>query len=114
MPNGKIQDEHIKRLLEVGKWLKLYGETIYGTRGGVIAPHEAYVSTQKGKTLYLHILDVDQSDIEIPNFQYKIKQATFFKDKTPVRFTNKKDTLKLMIPENKKDDIDTVIEIILK
>ncbi|HEX9825248.1 MAG TPA: alpha-L-fucosidase [Flavobacteriaceae bacterium] len=114
MPNGKIQDEHIKRLLEVGKWLKLYGETIYGTRGGVIAPQEVYVSTQKGKTLYLHVLDANQGDIEIPNFQYKIKQATFFKDKTPVRFTNKKDTLKLMIPENKKDDIDTVIEIILK
>jgi len=114
MPNGKIQDEHVKRLLEVGNWLKLYGETIYGTRGGVIAPQKDYVSTQKGKTLYLHVLNVNQGKFEIPDFQYKIKQATFFKDKVSVNFTNKKGALKLMIPENEKDSIDTVIEIILK
>jgi len=114
MPNGKIQDEHVKRLLEVGNWLKLYGKTIYGTRGGVIVPQEAYVSTQKGKALYLHVLDPNKSEIEIPNFQYMIKRVTFFKDKAPVSFTNKKGMLKLMIPENEKNNFDTVIEIILK
>ena len=30
MPNGKIQKEHIDSLNEIGKWIKLNGNTIYG------------------------------------------------------------------------------------
>ena len=33
-PDGTIQPEFVKRLAEVGDWLKANGETIYGTRGG--------------------------------------------------------------------------------
>ena len=36
MPNGRIQKEHISILREVGDWLKVYGKTIYNTRGGPI------------------------------------------------------------------------------
>ena len=36
MPNGRIQKEHISVLKDVGDWLKIYGKTIYDTRGGPI------------------------------------------------------------------------------
>lgn len=114
MPNGKIQDEHVKRLLEVGDWLKQYGETIYGTRGGIIEPTEKYVSTQKDNTIYLHIIDSGLTDITIPNFKSKIKGIFLFKDETPIKFTLKKEILKFTIKEHQKDSIDTIVEIILK
>ena len=33
-PDGTIDQEASQRLLEVGTWLKTYGETVYGTRPG--------------------------------------------------------------------------------
>ena len=47
MPNGKIQPEHIAYLEEMGSWLQSNGETIYGTREGIIAPCKDLISTQK-------------------------------------------------------------------
>ena len=56
MPNGEIQSEHIKSLKKVGGWMRENGETIYKTTGGPIAPTDEMAFTQKGKTMYLHIL----------------------------------------------------------
>ena len=47
MPNGRIQKEHIKSLSEIGQWVKLNGETIYGTNRGPIDPTDEIASTQK-------------------------------------------------------------------
>ncbi|MBO9637516.1 MAG: alpha-L-fucosidase, partial [Siphonobacter aquaeclarae] len=57
MPNGEIQPEFVERLAAAGKWLQANGETIYGTRGGIVPPQDWGVSTRKGDGLhYFHIL----------------------------------------------------------
>ena len=56
-PDGTIQPEFVKRLAEVGDWLKANGETIYGTRGGPVTPRPWGVTTQKGDRVYVHVLD---------------------------------------------------------
>ena len=38
-PDGRLPAAAVERLKEMGKWLKRYGESIYGTRGGDIPPH---------------------------------------------------------------------------
>lgn len=38
-PDGELPEVALERLAEIGKWMKVYGETIYGTRGGCVAPH---------------------------------------------------------------------------
>ena len=38
MPNGKIQQEFIDTLQQIGKWLQVYGQTIYDTRGNIVTP----------------------------------------------------------------------------
>jgi alpha-L-fucosidase len=48
MPNGEIQQEFAVRLRAVGDWLAKYGDSIYGTRGGPVAPADWGVTTQKG------------------------------------------------------------------
>ena len=47
MPNGEIQEEHIKSLKKIGEWVGENGETIYGTRKGPLNPTDELVSTIK-------------------------------------------------------------------
>ncbi len=114
MPNGKIQKEHKDRLKAIGDWLAVYGETIYGTRQGTISLADKVVSTRKDNKIYVHVLELAGHELLIPDFDKKIRKVTFFRDKTPVKFKLKRRELKLSIPENKKEDIDTVIEITLR
>ena len=51
-PDGELPAVALERLAEVGEWMKVYGETIYGTRGGCIAPHPWGVTTQRENKLY--------------------------------------------------------------
>ena len=52
--DGTIDSTMVSRLKGIGDFLRLYGETIYGTRGGPILPGPWGGSTHKGNTLYLH------------------------------------------------------------
>ena len=66
MPNGKIQPEHSARLKEMGDWLAMHGESIYGTRGGPVTPRPWGVTTQKGNTVYVHVLDWQDQSLLVP------------------------------------------------
>jgi alpha-L-fucosidase len=114
MPNGKIQPEHVARLKEVGEWLSVNGETIYGTRGGPLTARDWGVTTQKGNKVYLHILDWYDESLIIPSWGKKIKSAKLFGDKTPVKFIENEYGVTLKIPKAKMDEIDTIVELEMK
>ncbi len=114
MPNGKIQTEHIARLKEMGEWLNVYGETIYGTRGGPLSARDWGVMTQKGNKVYMHILNWQDESIILPSWGKKIKSAKMYTDKTPVKFLENEFGITLKVPKAKMDDLDTVIELELK
>jgi alpha-L-fucosidase len=54
-PDGQIEPFQVARLKEVGQWLKLYGECIYGTHGGPLLPTKEYGATSTSKAIYIHI-----------------------------------------------------------
>ncbi len=56
MSDGRIEPLQVDRLNEMGKWLKKYGQTIYGTRGGPFKPTDWGVSTRRENKIYLHVL----------------------------------------------------------
>lgn len=114
MPNGKIQPECVERLQQMGEWLKVYGPTIYGTRGGPIDPHDWGVTTQKGDTVYVHVLSAQDNNLLIPSWGKKIKSASLFVDHTPVKFLENSYGITLSLPEGKVDDTDTVVELVMK
>ncbi|WP_338357812.1 alpha-L-fucosidase [Yeosuana marina] len=114
MPNGNIQPEHIKSLAEMGSWLKTNGETIYGTKGGVVPPSEDMVSTQKGKKLYLHLLTDNKNLFFVPNFNVPIKSVVLYKDKQKVQFKMDGYGMLIKVPKEDLDAIDTIVEITLK
>lgn len=56
MANGRFEDTHIAAFHELGEWLRAYGESIYGTRGGPFPADKWGGFTVKGDTVYVHIL----------------------------------------------------------
>ncbi|MEO7990722.1 MAG: alpha-L-fucosidase [Chryseolinea sp.] len=114
MPNGKIQAEHIARLKEMGEWLNVYGETIYGTRGGPLSARDWGVMTQKENKVYVHILNWQDESIVMPAWGKRIKSAKVFTDKSPVKFLENEFGITLRVPKEKMDGIDTVIELEMK
>ncbi|ETD19585.1 hypothetical protein HMPREF1199_00955 [Hoylesella oralis CC98A] len=112
-PDGQLPAAAAQRLGEIGKWMSTYGETIYGTRGGIIAPHEWGVSTQKGNKLYVHILNLQDKGLFLPVDNSKITNAVMFNNHTKVNFTRSKYGITIELPSVPKD-IDCVVELTVK
>lgn len=69
MPDGRIEPRQVDRLAEMGAWLKQYGDTIYGTRGGPYTPCAWGASTCKGNQVFIHVLDwskVEDGMLKLP------------------------------------------------
>ncbi|MGE0881972.1 MAG: alpha-L-fucosidase [Blastocatellales bacterium] len=112
MPNGKIQPEFVQRLNEIGEWMKKYGESIYGTRGGPVTPRPWGVTTQKRNTVYVHILNWQDAVLAIPNLGRKIKSARLLKDGSTIEFLeHDKYGLLIRVPISAQDDVDTILTL---
>ncbi len=111
MPNGKIQQEIHDTLTAVGKWLKTYGETVYGTRGGPLSPRSWGVSTQKGNKIYIHILDYPDREFFLPKFDKKVASVVLYTTKEKIGFVENAMGIVLKLPEGAVNAIDTVLEI---
>jgi len=59
-PDGQLPDQAVERLKHIGAFMETNSSTIYGTRGGCVPPQDWGVTTQKGKTLYIHILNKEK------------------------------------------------------
>jgi alpha-L-fucosidase len=112
MPTGLIQSEFVDTLAGAGKWLQQYGESIYGTRGGPLAPQAWGVTTQKGKMIYLHIFKAPEGNaIVLPDAKLKIKQVKILGSNTPVKFTKQKTGVTISTEGITLDGPDTVIVV---
>jgi len=114
MPDGNIEDRQIERLLEIGDWVKKYGKTIYGTRGGPYITTADIASTRSGKTVYIHILKWGDSEyLKLPPLPATIKKAKLL---TGGRMSVYQipEYVQLFVPEIFRDEIDTIIELELK
>jgi alpha-L-fucosidase len=114
MPNGKMQKENIDTLMVIGKWLEKYGESYYGTRKGPVSPHEWGVTTQKGKTVYVHILNLSDESVFLPDFTEKISRVTLFDDQSILKYIQNPTGTIIIVPFNKRNDLDNVVKISLK
>lgn len=112
-PDGTFPDIAIQRYKAMGDWLKVYGESIYGTRGGLVTPRDWGVTTQKGNTLYVHILNHKDKSLYLPTNGKKVKSARVFIDKKPVKFTQDTDGILLKF-DKIPDELDYVVEVELR
>lgn len=54
-PEGEIPQPSVERLQAIGQWMKVNGESIYGTQAGPFATLSWGCATRKGDRLYLHV-----------------------------------------------------------
>jgi alpha-L-fucosidase len=114
MPNGKIQPENVDTLMAIGNWLETYGESIYGTRKGPIRPQEWGAITTKDNKVYVHVLDPEVKEIEIPGYTPKIRSAVYFDDGSEAQVKRNKEGLHIALSEDKRKPIDTIIVLSLR
>ena len=112
-PDGCLPTEAVERLHALGEWMRQYGETIYGTRGGLIPPHHWGVTTQRGNTLYVHILDLKDDAIFLPLDSRQVKQVRLFADKTRLRYSTTPTGITVTLPAV-PTAIDEILEISLR
>jgi alpha-L-fucosidase len=109
MPNGEIEDEFVTRLHTVGEWMSRYGESIYGTRGGPIAPADWGVTTQKTDKIYVHVLQWKAPLLALSPVEKTIKSAQEFGNGSAVEFKQTQDGVVLKVPPAGKSDVDRII-----
>ena len=113
-PDGTIPDQSAALLREMGAWLKVNGESIYGTVAGSVPESGWGVSTQSGNNLYLHILKGTDS-IELPYTDNKIVSAVSLQNGTPVKFSQKKKTgIVINVPAIDESCPDYVLKLSFK
>ncbi|HUU27784.1 MAG TPA: alpha-L-fucosidase [archaeon] len=113
MPDGTIQQDHVNRLLEMGQWLRKYGETIYGTRGGPFPPQSWGVSTQKNGRVFVHVLEPDAAVI-LPEIARAVRSAALLDGGSPVEYRSSPFGTVLKMPAQKPDLYDTIIVVTLE
>lgn len=64
---GRMDEEQVARLSQLGDWLTLYGSSIYNTRGGPVLPGRWGGAVYRGKTVYIHITEWEQDRISFPS-----------------------------------------------
>lgn len=110
MPTGEIEPRQVERLNEMGAWLKKYGESIYGTRGGPWKPNRAIASTRQGNTIYVHLLRTKTDAIELPDIPRKVNRATLLSG-GKIKFAQRDGKLTLTVPAKQRQPIDTIVKL---
>ncbi|TJZ63454.1 alpha-L-fucosidase [Sphingobacterium olei] len=99
MPNGKIQDYQQDRLLDLGNWLRKYGETIYATTGGFVTPTDEYALTRKANKIYIHIFNPNQEKVLIKDFVPEIRNISNYDDNKSVSYAHTDLGLEISLPK---------------
>jgi alpha-L-fucosidase len=109
-PDGQIEPDQLARFREIGDWLKTYGESIYGTRGGPFLPWPAGISTRKGNTIYVHLLDAVGSMLRLPAIPAKVRSVSVI-DGPKCNFKQDDKGIEVTMPKGLSPRPDTVVAL---
>lgn len=112
-PDGNLPAVAVERLREMGEWLGRYGESIYGTRGGDIPPHDWGVTTRKGDSLYVHILDLQDDALYLP-LDAKVASAVCLNDGSRIRYDVIKGKGIVLHVGDIPQDIDRIVKLVIR
>jgi alpha-L-fucosidase len=109
-PDGRIDPSQAERLREIGTWLGKFGDSIYETRGGPFLPGEYGVSTHRGKTIYVHVLNWPQDKLVLPAIPAKIVDASVMAG-GKANFKQTASGTEISVPVEARNDMDTIIAL---
>ncbi len=118
-PDGTVRSEEVKRLKEMGAWLKVHGESIYGSGkvptglGGDWGCGMLGTATVRGNTSYLHIFRWPGKSAALVGIKNKVLSARVLTNgkKVKVEQTVGGRLFLKGLPEKPPDRHDTVIKL---
>lgn len=109
-PDGCLPAVAVQRLKEMGDWMKTYGETIYGTRGGRVTPRDWGVTTEKDNKIFVHILNLKDRSLFLPITDNNAKRAVDYVSRKAVKMQKCQGGV-LITLDSVPTDVDKVVEI---
>lgn len=109
-PDGLIDPEQVARLKEIGAWLEKNGESIYGTRGGPFMPGKSYVSTRRGNTVYVHIMNWPTDVLVLPALPAKVVSSSTLAG-GPAQVDQGEGELRIRVAAAERQPIDTIVKL---
>jgi alpha-L-fucosidase len=112
MPTGEIEVRQADRLREVGGWLKVNGEAVYGTRGGPFLPGSWGVSTHRERNVYVHVLRWPTDDaLVLPALERRIVGASVVGVGGAAEATQSAAGTTIRVAAAHRQPIDTVVRL---
>lgn len=109
-PDGQIPEPSAFRLQEMGKWLKKYGDGIYGTTAGPLKkPMPWGRITRKGSRLFFFVYDRNATKLELPGFYGELRNVRKL-DQPELKgdYLQGRDAGSVILPRGNYDPIATV------
>ncbi len=113
-PDGTLCPEEIERLKAIGQWMKVNGESIYGTTASPFDfDFEWGAITQKPRRLYLHVLKWNPDGVAFYGLKSRVAKAYLLADpdQRPLQVDQDtgKGSITVHVPRQPPDENDSVI-----
>ena len=113
---GVVPQPSVDRLNEVGNWIKVNSQAVYGT-GPSPFPYELPwgIITTKPRKIYLHVFDWPKTDLTLYGIKSKITRAYLLSGSKKLTFSQKNDAaadqyaINIKLPADAPDKNDSVI-----
>jgi alpha-L-fucosidase len=110
---GLIPQPSVERLAEVGRWMKVNGESIYETTASPFAEQLSFGrATTRGSRVYLHIFEwPSDGTLVVPSWGKTVRTAYLLAGRKKLRFTESGERLIIQTPAKAPDPIASVIVV---
>ncbi|CAA6692165.1 MULTISPECIES: alpha-L-fucosidase [unclassified Lentimonas] len=109
-PDGTIPESQVNSLRAIGEWLEVNGEAIYGADPSPLKFPPFAITSKPGK-LYLHLKELDQTQVMLDGILSKVTKAYALADSTQqsLEVQQKGAHLSVSIPEEHRQPRITVV-----
>jgi alpha-L-fucosidase len=109
--DGRLTPETVKSFHSIGAWMKVNGESIYGTSASPITKPDWGRATQKGKMVYLHVFNWPKDGKLTVPLKGQVKEARLLSSGQPVRVASQGNDMLLHLPGDPPDPVASVIRV---